>query len=83
MAPIKLLLQSRKFLLLILDTVISLSLFFVGKYAPIAFEDVQTMILALQPVFVSVIGGIAYEDAHKIPFDLLGEDGQKLFKLDE
>lgn len=56
------LLQSRKFWLLVLDTVIVLVLYFIGKYAPIAYDDVNTVILALQPVFVVVIGGIAYED---------------------
>lgn len=57
------LLKSRKFWLLISDVVISLTLFFVGKYAPLAQEDVNFMIGALQPVFVAIIGGIALEDA--------------------
>lgn len=60
---IKALLASRKFLLLLLDTVISTALFFVGKYALGAFEDVKFMILALQPIFVMIIFAIAYEDA--------------------
>lgn len=57
------LLHSRKFWLLILDTVISLALFFVGKYDPAHIEDVKFMVGALQPVFVMVIAGIAIEDA--------------------
>jgi len=58
------LLRSRKFLLLVLDTVVSLILYFVGKYAgPAVFEDVKLMITALQPVFAMVIAAIALEDA--------------------
>ena len=55
--------QSRKFRLMVYDLVISLILFFVGKYAPIAMEDVSFLIAAMQPVFIAVIGGIALEDA--------------------
>ena len=58
------LLQSRKFWLLILDTVISVGLFFVGKYVdPVPAEDIYVLIGALQPVFVAIIAAIAYEDA--------------------
>ena len=61
------LLKSRKFWLLILDTVISIvltgmAMFLQEKY-PEAVEFAKFCILALQPVFVAVIGGIAYEDA--------------------
>ena len=57
------LLRSRKFMVLILDVVVSLVLFFVGKYAiPSAFEDVKFVVLGLQPVALAVIAGIAYED---------------------
>ena len=56
------LLRSRKFWLAILDLVVSLTLFFVGKYAAFAVEDVNTVIVAIQPVFVMLIGAIAYED---------------------
>lgn len=57
------LLHSRKFWMSILDTIISLTLFFVGKYDPVHTEDVKFLIGALQPVFVMVIAGIAIEDA--------------------
>ena len=58
------LLHSRKFLLLLMDIVLSAILYFVGKYAGAsAFEDIQFLIVVLQPAFLSVIGGIAYEDA--------------------
>ena len=63
MSPFLLLLRSRKFLLLVLDTAISLILYFVGKYLPVAFEDVELVIGLLQPVFVAIILAIALEDA--------------------
>jgi hypothetical protein len=59
----KALLKSRKFLLLCLDAGLTLLLYFVGKYFAIAIEDIKLMILVLQPVFVMIIGSIAYEDA--------------------
>jgi hypothetical protein len=62
--PFSSLLHSRKFWLLILDTVISLTLYFAGKYAdPSLAEDTKILIAALQPVFVAIIAAIAYEDA--------------------
>jgi len=64
MNPIQGLLRSRKFLLLILDTAISLVLFFVTKYAaPGLAEDVKFVIAAYQPVFVAIIMAISIEDA--------------------
>ena len=66
MNPFLGLLRSRKFWLLMLDTVISLILYFAGKYAPAGvFEDVKVIILALQPVFIVIIGAIAYEDGQQ------------------
>lgn len=57
---------SRKFLLLLLDTVVSMLTFFIGKYAtPASAEDLLFMIATLQPVFVAVIAGIAYEDGQE------------------
>jgi len=57
------LLKSRKFLVLLLDTVVSLVLYFSAKYlAAGAVEDIKTVILALQPVVLVLIGAIAYED---------------------
>ena len=64
MNPIAGLLRSRKFLLLVLDTAISLVLYFVGKYAaPELAEDVKFVIAAYQPVFVAIIIAISVEDA--------------------
>lgn len=56
------LLHSSKFWLLVIDTVISLLLFFVGKYAGVALEDVKTIITYIQPIFVFVILAIMGED---------------------
>ena len=61
--PFSGLLHSRKFWLLILDTVISLAIYFISKYVPGAAEDVKLVIGLLQPVFVSIILAIAVEDA--------------------
>jgi len=61
--PFSALLHSRKFWLLILDTVIMLTLYFITKYSPAAIEDVKFLILALQPIFVTVIIAIATEDS--------------------
>lgn len=58
------LLKSAKFLTLILDVVISLILFFVGKYGSASLaEDIKFLIITIQPVFVALIASIAYEDA--------------------
>lgn len=57
------LIHSSKFWLLVLDVMISLVLFFTGKYAsPTLAEDINFVIGAIQPVFVAIIAGIAYED---------------------
>jgi hypothetical protein len=64
MNPVSSLLRSRKFLLLCLDTIISLILFFIGKYAtPSILEDVRFLIGIMQPVFATLIIAIAIEDA--------------------
>lgn len=57
------LIHSRKFWLLILDTVISISLYFIGRYSsPELAEDMKFLIASLQPIFVTVIIGIFSED---------------------
>jgi hypothetical protein len=64
MNPFQSLLLSRKFWLLILDTVVSLVLYFGTKYlTPMALDDVKILIITLQPVFVTIIAAIAHEDA--------------------
>jgi hypothetical protein len=58
------LLKSRKFWLMIADLVFSISVYFVAKYVnPLAAEDVLWLIGLLQPVVISLITGIAIEDA--------------------
>jgi len=64
MSPLQGLLRSRKFLIAVLDVVLSVTAFFVGKYAaPDIAEDINFMIAALQPVALILISAIAYEDA--------------------
>jgi hypothetical protein len=59
----QMLLHSRKFLLLLMDCVVSLILYFVSKYGGAYLEDVKFVILALQPVFWIVIAAIAKDNA--------------------
>src|SRR5581483_4193730 len=61
--PFAALLQSRKFLLAVLDAVVTLTLYFVGQYAPAVLPDAKFLIVTLQPVILIVIGAYAYEDA--------------------
>ncbi len=63
MNPLQALLRSRKFLVMLLDTSVSLVLYFSAKYlAAGAVEDIKTVIVALQPVVLVLIGAIAYEN---------------------
>ena len=63
MNPFAGLLRSRKFWLLVLDTFVSFATFFVVKYAvPSLADDILFVIAGLQPVFVTIILAIAYED---------------------
>ena len=57
------LLHSSKFWTAMTDVVISLVLYFVGKYVPGAADDINFVIGAIQPVFLMVIAGIFAEDA--------------------
>ena len=57
-------LKSRKFWLMTFDVVVSMVTYFVGKYvAPGASADILWVIGILQPVIISLIVGIAVEDA--------------------
>lgn len=76
MSPIQALFRSRKFLLLLLDTIVSVLLYFGGRYmAPGAVEELNFLIGVLQPVFVAIIVAIAWEDSSSkrvsggVPFD--------------
>ena len=66
-SPVKTLLQSRKFLLLVLDVVVSLVLYFSAKYAaPSVVEDIKTVIALMQPVWVAVIVSITVQNVAEI-----------------
>lgn len=78
MNPVTGLLSSRKFLLMLLDVVVSSVLFFSTKYAtPDALDNVKFLIAALQPVFVTVIASIAHEDGKAIAAGLKAPYGAK------
>ena len=63
MNPFVGLLRSRKFWLMILDLGVSFATYFLVKYAaPELADDVLFVIGGIQPVFVVIIGAIAYED---------------------
>lgn len=66
MANVLSLFESRKFWLMILDTVVSLALWFINRNSPQALEDVKFLIGAIQPVFITLIYAIAHEDAAAI-----------------
>ena len=63
MNPLKLLFESRKFWLLVLDGVVSLILLVIAEVAPNFQEMANQLIAILQPVVVAVIVGIFVEDA--------------------
>ncbi len=58
------LLHSRKFLLLLMDAVLSIVLYFVGKYGSASLlDDMKFLIGVLQPVWITIIYTVAKEDA--------------------
>jgi hypothetical protein len=61
--------RSRKFWLLVLDTIIALVTYFVGKYARAETTDLLVLIGALQPIFVTIITLITVEDTAKTNAD--------------
>ena len=63
MNPFSGLFHSRKFLVLVLDTIISLALYIVGEFFPDIIKHVEFIILTLQPIFITMIHAIAKEDA--------------------
>ena len=66
MNPFQGLLQSRKFWLLVLDTVVSMTIYFGGKYLQAGSEDIVFMVAALQPVFAIAINAITREDVAQL-----------------
>lgn len=68
--PFITLLHSRKFWLMILDLIVSLSTYFITKYvSPESAKDALYVIGALQPVFVLVIGSITVQNIEGIRAD--------------
>ncbi len=64
MSPFALLFQSRKFLLALVDAVISIAALVLTRFlSPGDVEFVLKIVAVLQPVIVLVIYGIAKEDA--------------------
>ena len=58
--------KSRKFWYMIVDVVVSITTFFVSKYvAPEASKDILFLIGALQPVVITLIAAVAYEDGQE------------------
>lgn len=51
--------KDSKFWLAILDVVVSVALYFVGKYSSTAFfDDIKFVIGIMQPIFVTIIVGL-------------------------
>lgn len=67
--PFSALARSRKFWLLVLDTVVALATYFIGKYAGAESNDLLVLIGALQPIFVMLITLITVEDNAKTKAD--------------
>ncbi len=61
------LLQSRRFLTLMVDVILSITAYFVAKYAgPDIQDDVKFLIITLQPVFIAVVAAFTVEDVQAI-----------------
>jgi len=70
--PIKRLFYSRKFMVLLLDVIISTILYFVGKYSVSSIaDDIGFLIGSYQPVILMMIYTIAQEDVATIHRDRL------------
>jgi len=55
--------KSRKFWILILDTVVSIATFMIGQYVLEAESQVILFLIAsIQPVFLMLIGAYAYQN---------------------
>jgi hypothetical protein len=55
--------KSRKFWIMVVDVVVSIVTYFVGKYAaPAIADDIFKMIVTLQPVILLVIGSITAQN---------------------
>lgn len=55
--------KSRKFWIMVVDTAVSLATYFIGKYqSPEAAKDILTLVLALQPIIISVVVSITVQN---------------------
>ena len=78
MNPFKLLLGSRKFWLLILDAVVStLIVVLTQVLSPDQLDFALKLIAIYQPIFIFVIGAIAYEDGKIVPAKIEAELAEK------
>ena len=60
----KALVKSRKFWMAVLDMVVSLGLYFAGKYAlPEISTDINVVVVGIQPVLILIIVNYTIEDA--------------------
>lgn len=59
------LLQSRRFWTLLVDAVLSIALYFVGKYFAVALEDLRFLIIAIQPIAVALIAAYTIDDTQR------------------
>lgn len=66
MSPIAKLFQSRRFVLLLLDTVVSIILFYSAKFLPESIEDIKYLIGILQPIAIALIVAYTVEDVQSI-----------------
>jgi hypothetical protein len=57
---------------LVVDAVLSLAVYFVGKYFAVAVEDLKFVIAALQPILMLYIGSVAFDDVNKLRMEVRG-----------
>jgi len=62
--------QSRKFWITVVDVVVSLTTYFIGKYLnPEAAKDIMTLVLALQPVILLLVTSYTVQNIAGIKAD--------------
>lgn len=60
------LIKSRRFWTAVIDMVVSIALFAVGKYSPSDLDMTKFLIAAIQPVVLVIIAAYTVEDVHNI-----------------
>ena len=61
----------KKFWIALVDALIFLALYFVGKYAPIAIDDLKTVFATIQPLILLVISNMFVADVQTLNADKL------------